>query len=71
MNEEIPSGKRQERQETEINCFSCSHFYITYDVDFPYGCRAAGFRSRLMPSKEMYFNSGMECQLFAVKEKLR
>jgi hypothetical protein len=71
MRKERPSGKRQERQETEINCFSCSRFYITYDIDFPYGCRAAGFKSRLMPSKEMYIISGIECQLFTEKEKLR
>jgi len=69
MSEEHSSGSGQEQPGTEINCFSCSHFHITHDVSFPYGCRAVGFKSRLMPSKEMLIHSGMECQFFAEKEK--
>ncbi len=64
-----PVGSR--KQGTEINCFSCQHFTITYDPQFPYGCRAACFKSRLMPSKEMSASSGMDCQFFAGKEKNR
>jgi hypothetical protein len=58
-------------QPKEINCFTCHHFYITYDRSFPYGCKAAGFKSRLMPSREMYVNSGLECLLFKEKERKR
>jgi hypothetical protein len=54
-------------QETDINCFTCRHFYITYDPKFPYRCREARFKSRLMPSKEMYVNSGIDCQLYVKK----
>jgi hypothetical protein len=61
----------QKKQGADINCFSCQHFYITYDPGFPYGCRAPGFKSRLLPSKEMYANSGMDCQLFIEKDKTR
>lgn len=67
-----PRDDRTERTkipEGEINCFSCRHFYITYDPRFPYGCRAAGFKSRGMPSREMMANSQMACQFFAVKGK--
>jgi hypothetical protein len=71
MSEKRDSGKGEEKQEVEINCFSCSQFYITFDVDFPYGCRAVRFKSRLMPSKEMIISSGLECQFFAEKEKPR
>jgi hypothetical protein len=53
----------------EINCFSCLYFYITYDPQFPYGCRAARFKSRRMPSKEMSASSGIDCQFFAGKGK--
>jgi len=63
------SRSGQQEQETEINCFSCSHFFITHDADFPYGCRAVGFKSRLMPSQEMLNHSDMECQFFTEKEK--
>ena len=58
----------QKTQPSEINCFTCQHFYITYDRNFPYGCRAVGFKSRLMPSKEMYVNSGIECLLYKEKD---
>ncbi|HOS96623.1 MAG TPA: uracil-DNA glycosylase [Deltaproteobacteria bacterium] len=53
----------------EISCFKCRYFYITYDSHFPYGCRAVGFKSHRMPSREMYANSGMECQLFQKKDE--
>jgi hypothetical protein len=54
-----------------MDCFSCRHFYITYEPPFPYGCRAAGFKSRRTPSQEMFASSGIDCQFFAKKEKRR
>jgi hypothetical protein len=60
-----------EKTSREIRCFSCRHFHITYDAAFPYGCRAARFKSRLMPATEMVANSGLECQLFEAKGKRR
>jgi hypothetical protein len=44
-----------------IDCFSCKHFYITWDRRFPYGCKALGFKSRSMPSAEVYNASSQEC----------
>jgi hypothetical protein len=52
-----------------INCFSCEHFYITYEAKFPYGCRIIGFKSIRMPSVDVFANSDMECGLFKAKEK--
>jgi hypothetical protein len=52
-----------------INCFSCEHFYITYEQKYPYGCRMIGFKSARMPSVDVYINSDMECGLFLPKEK--
>ena len=60
---------RRKTQRTEINCFNCCHFYITYERHFPYGCRAVGFKSRRMPAHEMFLNSGLVCLLFEEKEK--
>ncbi len=57
------------KQETKIDCFSCLYFFITYDPQFPYGCRAARFKSRRMPSKEVFLSSGIDCQFFTRKEK--
>ena len=69
MSSEPFSRKDQNRKETEINCFSCSHFYITYDPNFPYGCRAVGFKSHPLPAKVMFISSGIECQLFKEKHE--
>jgi hypothetical protein len=52
-----------------INCFSCEHFYITYEQRYPYGCRTIGFKSARMPSVDVYINSDMQCGLFSEKEK--
>jgi len=71
MTKETDSDCARDREDKEINCLSCSHFYVTHDVSFPYGCRAAGFKSRFMPSREMYAHSGMDCQLFTGKGRLR
>jgi hypothetical protein len=70
MNKEHPLPAGQKKQGADPYCFSCTHFYITYDANFPYGCRAAGFKSRLMPSKEMVNHSGLDCQLFSKKNKV-
>ena len=49
------------------DCFSCRHLFITYEPQFPYGCRAVGFKSRGLPSREMVINSGIDCQFFSRK----
>ncbi|MHB8772367.1 MAG: uracil-DNA glycosylase [Syntrophales bacterium] len=65
------SGGGGPKQEREIDCFCCRFFFITYEQQFPYGCRAARFKSRRMPSREMSASSGMDCQFFSEKEKNR
>ena len=57
------------KEGTLINCFFCTHFHITYDMKFPYGCRAIGFKSARMPSVDVHNNSQMDCTLFVRKEK--
>jgi hypothetical protein len=54
---------------TTINCFSCEHFFITYEAKFPYGCRIMGFKSVRMPSADVFANSDMDCNLFTLKER--
>ncbi len=53
----------------KVNCYKCKYFYITWDKNFPYGCKAFGFKSRLIPSIEVKKASGKECLSF--KEKRR
>jgi hypothetical protein len=69
MNRYDSSNNGRQVERTKINCYVCRHFYITYDPKFPYACRVAGFKSRLMPSQEMVNSSGIECQFFTEKDK--
>ena len=59
---------RKDHTGTLINCFSCEHFYITYDPRHPYGCRTMGFKSFRMPSVDVYGASGADCTLFIPKD---
>jgi len=68
MNMKNPSDTGKKSGKSGINCFSCGHFYITYEQSFPYGCKAMGFKSRLIPSREVYLSSGIECQHFLKKQ---
>ena len=67
MDDKTPPDAEEKGARAEAPCFSCRHFYITYDPAFPYGCRAARFKSRLMPATEMYVSSGLGCQFFEQK----
>ncbi|NLN38295.1 MAG: uracil-DNA glycosylase [Smithella sp.] len=60
---------KKDHQGTLINCFSCGHFYITYEPKYPYGCKAMGFKSFRMPSVDVHGASGMDCSVFIPKDK--
>jgi len=49
-------------------CTRCSHYFITYDVRFPYGCQALGFKSKRLPVYEVTEASGKPCMAFAPKK---
>jgi hypothetical protein len=51
-----------------VNCRKCKHFFITWDVKNPYGCRAMGFKGKKMPSLTVLKNSGKPCLLFDEKK---
>lgn len=50
------------------NCLLCRHYYITWDEAFPYGCRALGFKSRVLPMVEVRQASGSPCIAFSAKD---
>lgn len=54
-------------EQPAIDCFTCRHLYITWDKHFPYGCKALGFKSRHMPSRDVYTASGAGCLCFEQK----
>jgi hypothetical protein len=67
--EGAPGPDRKDRSDLEIHCSACKHYFITYDPQFPYGCRAVGFKSRVLPCREMAAHSGIDCQCFFMKER--
>ncbi|SIN87334.1 hypothetical protein SAMN05443662_0803 [Sulfurivirga caldicuralii] len=52
----------------QIDCFRCRHFYVTWDPSAPRGCRAFGFKTKLLPSIVVQQSSGEPCQLFEPKQ---
>ncbi|WP_077215118.1 uracil-DNA glycosylase [Bacillus dakarensis] len=54
-------------KEEKINCFGCRHFYVTWDRNFPKGCKAFGFKTRRLPSMEVLKASGQSCLKYEKK----
>ncbi|KAA0258494.1 uracil-DNA glycosylase [Deferribacter autotrophicus] len=55
------------KSDKRVNCHKCKGFYITWDKNFPYGCRILGFKSKYLPSVEVYRSSGVKCMYFTQK----
>lgn len=51
----------------KINCRKCSHYYITWDTNHPYGCKVMGFKGRQLPSIAVLNSTGHHCLLFKDK----
>jgi hypothetical protein len=54
----------------EKSCHSCKNFYITWEKEFPYGCRAMDFKSARLPSLEVEEADGQECLAHELKSGL-
>lgn len=48
-------------------CIKCQHYQITWDRNFPYGCKAMGFKSHKTPSAVVLESSGQPCLAFVAK----
>jgi hypothetical protein len=57
----------EEENARVVNCRLCTHYYITWDERFPYGCRAMGFKSKAVPSLTVFRSSSLPCQMFEPK----
>jgi hypothetical protein len=49
------------------NCFKCKHFFITWEHQRGYACRAMGFKSKQVPWRVVVRESGMPCLMFSPK----
>ena len=45
----------------KIVCHGCRYFFVTHRVERPYGCRRFGFISKILPFREVFNTTGMEC----------
>lgn len=52
-----------------VNCRRCAYYYITWEPAHPYGCKAMGFKGRVLPSITVLQSTGNHCILF--KEKFK
>ncbi|MBF0284028.1 MAG: uracil-DNA glycosylase [Magnetococcales bacterium] len=53
-----------------MDCRRCQHYYVTWEAQHPHGCRAMGFKSRLLPALEVRRASGENCRAFQAKPGL-
>lgn len=58
-------------QKTKINCRNCLHFFITWDMKFPYGCKALNFKSKSIPSVDVKISSGIDCLKYEEKKNAK
>jgi hypothetical protein len=61
----------KEGQETKNLCRQCRFYFVTWNPQYPHGCKAIGFKSRNIPCIDVYTNSGIACQSFQAKDTAR
>ena len=46
------------------NCHRCKYYYVTWEKLFPHGCEALNFKSRTIPSQDVWRVSQQICPKF-------
>ncbi|MBQ3034375.1 MAG: uracil-DNA glycosylase [Deferribacterales bacterium] len=64
----MSKNTKNDKKDSRVDCFSCVHHRITWQPAFPYACKAMGFKSKVLPSLEVFKNSGLACQCFTPKK---
>ena len=49
------------------DCWQCRYFAISWDPRTPYQCRMMGFKSRMIPSFEVFRADGNHCRGYVPK----
>jgi hypothetical protein len=52
-----------------IDCMKCKHYFVTWDPGAPKGCKAFGFKTKMLPSIIVLQSSGKPCLNFEAKLK--
>ncbi len=50
-----------------IICQKCKFYYVTWEQSQPHGCKAYGFKSKIIPSRVVKNSSGVDCSFFQAK----
>ena len=50
-----------------IVCQKCKFYFVTWQPTKPHGCKAYGFKSKLIPSLVVKRSSGSDCVFFELK----
>ncbi|RFU62521.1 uracil-DNA glycosylase [Peribacillus glennii] len=45
----------------------CKYFFVTWDKNFPKGCKAFNFKTAILPSQDVYRSSGQQCMKYEEK----
>lgn len=56
-------------KEDNINCIKCKNFYVTWDKNYPRGCKLYGFKSFRLPSVLVLESTGAVCKNYEVNTK--
>ena len=64
MNKKVDLDHETDREHPKPICLECSHYYITWDTQFPYGCRSMDFKSKRSPHLDVLESSGSPCMMF-------
>lgn len=54
---------------SKVNCIKCKHYFVTWDIQLPKGCKAFGFKSSMTPAIIVLRTSGQACMKFEEKRK--
>ena len=54
--------------EKKIICQKCTNYFVTWEAEKPHGCKAYGFKSKVIPSIVVKNSSGENCKLFVEKK---
>lgn len=58
------SKDNKTNQSDSLDCRKCVHFFVTWEKNCPYGCKAYGFKGHQMPSIVVKSSSGERCNFF-------
>ncbi len=67
MSARIGSDSGPSVSDKHVDCNSCAHFFVTWNKNFPFGCRAMGFMSSNSPSKDVFEVEGRDCLAYKNK----